>query len=91
MIALTVDTSLGIERLQIDGLRQMPAWRKAELLAAMSRAVRTPALGGRRFPQDTPAQRRRRLPEGYTGRFLKWEAVYVCCQVEEKPETPDRV
>mgnify|MGYP001462546350 CR=1 FL=1 len=59
------DTSPEIERLQIEGLRQMPVWRKLELVAELNQAVRTLALSGlrQRYPQDTPAQLRRRLVE----------------------------
>lgn len=65
MAALYPDTSLEIERLQIAGLRQMPAWRKAALMAEMGRTVRVLALAGmrQRFPQETPAQHRRRLAD----------------------------
>ena len=65
MTTLYADTSLEIEQLQIERLRQMPSWRKAELVAAMSQTVRTLAMAGlrQRYPQDTPAQRRRRLAD----------------------------
>ena len=54
-----------IERLRIEGLRQMPAWRKLELTAEMGRTVQMLALAGlrQRHPDDTPAQRRRRLAD----------------------------
>jgi hypothetical protein len=62
---LSPDTAPEIERLQIERLRQMPAWRKMELMAGMSQTVRTLALAGlrQRHPHDTPAQRRRRLAD----------------------------
>ena len=43
----------------------MQAWRKLQLAAEMGRAVRTLALAGlrQRHPDDTPAQRRRRLAD----------------------------
>jgi hypothetical protein len=62
---LSPDTPPEIERLQIERLRQMPPWRKMELMAGMSQTVRTLALAGlrQRHPDDTPAQRRRRLAD----------------------------
>lgn len=65
MSALSPDTHPDIERLQIERLRQMPAWRKMALMAEMSESVRALALAGlrHRYPADTPAQRRRRLAD----------------------------
>jgi hypothetical protein len=59
------DTHPEIERMQIEHLRQMPAWRKIELVGDMNETVRTLALAGlrQRHPDDTPAQRRRRLAD----------------------------
>jgi hypothetical protein len=76
MTTLHDDTSLEIERLQIDGLRQMPSWRKLALTAEMSQTVRTLALAGvrQRFPQETPAQRRRRLADLVLGPELALRA-----------------
>jgi len=65
MTTLYLDTEPELEQLQIQGLRQMPSWRKVALLAEMSQTVRMLAMAGvrQRFPQDTPAQRRRRLAD----------------------------
>ncbi len=65
MTTLSLDTDPDIERLQIEGLRQMPAWRKVALVSGMNRMVRTLALAGlrQRYPDDNPAQRRRRLAD----------------------------
>ena len=65
MTTLSPDTHPEIERLQIERLRQMPSWRKMTLMAGMSQTVRTLALAGlrQRHPDDTPAQRRRRLAD----------------------------
>ena len=65
METLSPDTPPDIERLQIERLRQMPSWRKMTLMAGMSQTVRTLALAGlrQRHPDDTPAQRRRRLAD----------------------------
>ncbi len=66
------DTSPDIESLRTVRLRQMPTWRKLELMAEMSQAVRTLALAGlrQRHPDDTPAQRERRLADIVLGRDL---------------------
>ena len=65
MSTLSTDTHPDIERLQIERLRRMPAWRKMALMAEMSQTVQTLALAGlrQRHPSDTPAQRRRRLAD----------------------------
>lgn len=65
MTALASDTSAEVEQLQIEQLRQMPAWRKLELACQMGQAVRALALAGlrQRYPDDSPAQRRRRLAD----------------------------
>jgi hypothetical protein len=72
MTTLSSDTSLDVERLQIEHLRQMPPWRKLELMAGMSETVRTLALAGlrQRHPEDTEAQRRRRLADLLLGEDL---------------------
>jgi hypothetical protein len=64
-MVLSPDTHPEIERLQIERLRQMPSWRKIELVGDMNETVRTLALAGlrRRHPDDTPPQRRRRLAD----------------------------
>jgi hypothetical protein len=65
MVTLSADTPPQIEQMQIEGLRQMPVWRKLALVAEMNRAVRELALAGlrQRHPHDTPAQRHRRLAD----------------------------
>jgi hypothetical protein len=65
MDPLWPDTQPDIERMQVERLRQMPPWRKMELMAEMTESVRTLALAGlrQRYPTDTPAQRRRRLAD----------------------------
>jgi hypothetical protein len=59
------DTPPSIEQIQIEGLRRMPAWRKLALVGDMNETVRALALAGlrQRHPNDTPAQRRRRLAD----------------------------
>jgi hypothetical protein len=65
MVTLSADMSPRIEQMQIERLRQMPAWRKLALVGEMNRAVRDLALAGLRqgHPHDTPAQRQRRLAD----------------------------
>jgi hypothetical protein len=59
------DTSPDIERLQVETLRHMPPHRKLALVGEMSQTVRVLALTGlrQRHPDDTPAQRQRRLAD----------------------------
>ena len=65
MATLSLDTDPLIEKLQIEGLRRMPLWRKVALVCDMNRTVRCLALDGRhqRYPDDSPAQRQRRLAD----------------------------
>lgn len=76
-MVLSADTHPEIERVQIDRLRQMPSWRKMELVGDMNEGVRTLALAGlrQRYPGDTPVQRRRRLADLMLGPELA-EQVY---------------
>ena len=71
-MAFSRDTPPHIQRLVLERLRAMPAWRKLELAAEMNRAVRQLALAGlrQRHPDDTPAERRRRLADLLLGREL---------------------
>jgi hypothetical protein len=63
MHSLSKDTAPEIEARQIARLRQMPAHRKLAQVSRMTHTVRALALAGlrQRYPDDTPAQRRRRL------------------------------
>jgi hypothetical protein len=63
MAILSDDTDPNIEQMQIEGMRQMPAWRKFAMVHRMNRMVRALALAGlhERYPDDTPEQRKRRL------------------------------
>ncbi len=65
MRTLAVDTSPASEQIEIALLRDMPAWRKLQLTAAMNRMVRTLALRGlrRRFPTASEAELQRRLAD----------------------------
>ena len=72
MGTLSADTSPEIEEMQIERLRQMPSWRKMALMDEMGQTVRILALAGlrQRYPDDTPAQRQRRLADLLLGREL---------------------
>lgn len=66
------DTSPEAERVQIELLRQMPAWRKLCIVSEMSRTVRTLALIGlrQRFPHATEAELQRYLADLLLGEEL---------------------
>lgn len=66
------DTSPDAERVQIELLRQMPAWRKLQMVSEMSQTVRTLALLGlrQRFPHATETELRRRLADLVLGEEL---------------------
>jgi len=53
------------EKVQIELLRQAPAWRKLEMVAQMNLTVRTLALCGlrQRHPNASPEELRRRLAD----------------------------
>jgi len=69
---LAADTPLEIESLQVERLRRMPPWRKMALMAEMSQTVRTLAMAGlrQRHPDDSLAQRRRRMADLLLGAEL---------------------
>ena len=82
MVRLAADTPEHVERMQIEGLRQMPAWRKLALVGGLNQAVRRLALSGlrQRHPDDTEMQRRRRLADLLLGPELAAK-VYGPCDV----------
>ena len=59
------DAAPEIEAVQIEGLRQMPAWRKVALWGAMHRTVRSLLLQGlaRSYPNDSALRLQRRLAD----------------------------
>jgi hypothetical protein len=69
---LSEDTAPEIERMQFELLREMPSWRKIELVGEMWRTVRTLALAGRRerHSHDSPEQIQRRLADLMLGPHL---------------------
>ena len=76
MSTLSPDTPPEIERMQIERLRQMPSWRKMALMDGMWQMVKMLALAGlrQRYPDDTPAQQRRRLADLLLGPELATRA-----------------
>ena len=62
---LSADTPLHIRRIQIELLRQMPTWRKLQLVGEMNLMVRQFALAGlrQRYPNDSPELLQRRLAD----------------------------
>jgi hypothetical protein len=59
------DTHPDMERLQIDLLRQAPAWRRAEMLGEMYETMKQLALSGlrARHPEADERELRRRLAD----------------------------
>lgn len=78
------DTSPETERALFAMLRDMPAWRKLELVAQLNQTVRELALSGlrKRYPQADEVEIRRRLADLVLGAELA-EKVYG--PVIEKP------
>jgi len=65
MTSTRSDTSPEIERALYEGLREMPAWRKLELVVQLNRTARELALSGlrQRHPRATPDELHRRLAD----------------------------
>ena len=65
MSRLIPDTEPKVEPVQIELLRQAPAWRKLEMVGQLNQTVRTLALSGlrQRHPEATPQELRRRLAD----------------------------
>jgi len=84
MPSLSRDTAPEIEAIQIAHLRQMPAHRKLAQVSEMTCAVRALALAGlrQRYPDDSPAQRQRRLADLLRGPEL---AARIYAPLQEAP------
>ena len=77
MSALFPDTRPEAERVEIELLRQAPAWRKLEMVGQLNQTVRTLALSGLR-PWDEPAQGESQRPGGPADQHLApRESVHV--------------
>lgn len=59
------DTRPEAERVQIELMRQAPAWRKLQLVGQLNRSLRTLALSGlrQRHPGESEVELRRRLAD----------------------------
>lgn len=66
------DTDPSVERVQIELIRQAPAWRKMELLGQMNLTVKTLALIGlrERYPNASEPEIKRRLADLLLGEEL---------------------
>ena len=72
MTTLYTDTRPEAERVQVELLRQAPAWRKLQMVDQLNQAARMLALSGlrQRYPHATPAELRRRLADLMLGAEL---------------------
>ena len=70
------DTHPDVEQLQLDLMRQAPAWRKLELACQMYESMKLLALSGlrQRYPQAGDAELRRRLADLLLGAELAEQA-----------------
>ena len=66
------DTTPEIERVLFERLREMPAWRKLDMVAQLNRTARELALSGlrQRYPHAGPQEIRRRLADLLLGAEL---------------------
>jgi len=82
MTPIYTDTDPKVEALQVQLLREAPAWRKMEMLAGLNISARSIALAGlhKRFPEAGEAELRRRLADLLLGHDL---ARKVYGEVEE--------
>lgn len=77
MTSLYSDTDPKAERVQIELLRRVPAWRKIQMVSQLNETVRTLALSGlrKRHPDASPQALRRLLADLMLGESLA-EKVY---------------
>jgi hypothetical protein len=85
MSTLSRDTSVEAERVLVRLWREMPAWRKMELVGEMNATVKTLARAGlvTRFPQASPREIDRRLADMLLGAELA-ARVYGAPAYEER-------
>ncbi|MBC8330931.1 MAG: hypothetical protein H8E28_03015 [Anaerolineae bacterium] len=69
---MLTDTNPQIERMQIEIIRRMPAWKKLAVVDGLNETVRALAVAGikQRQPDATPEQIRRALAELILGAEL---------------------
>lgn len=74
---MLTDTDPRAERVLIEGLRAMPAWRKIDLMGQMSEMAKQLALAGvrQRHPEADEAEVRRRLADIMLGPELARQAL----------------
>ncbi len=72
MVQIFSDTAPEVEDLQIQQMRDMPPWRKLQMLAELNASAHMMALAGlrRRHPQATETELRRRLADLLLGADL---------------------
>jgi hypothetical protein len=72
MNQLINDTHPKMEELQIKLLREVPTWRKMEMLISLNASAQELALAGlrRRYPNANPEELRRRLADLLLGEDL---------------------
>jgi len=85
------DTSVEVEQIQLELLRQVPAWRKFQMLAQLNQTAHTLALSGlrRRHPEATSAELRRRLAGLLLGEELA-QRVYGSLVIGEEDDSRAR-
>ena len=72
MAQVFTDTAPEVEDLQIQQMRDLPAWRKLQMLSELNASARLMALAGlrRRYPQAQEPELRRRLADLLLGANL---------------------
>jgi hypothetical protein len=72
MSVLSSDTHPKMERMQIEFIRRMPAWKKFAVVDGLNETVKTLAMSGikQRHPNATPQQIQRMLAELMLGAEL---------------------
>jgi hypothetical protein len=72
MSALSADTHPKIEKMQIEFIRRMPAWKKISMVDGLNETVKTLAISGikQRHPEAAPAQIHRMLADLMLGAEL---------------------
>ena len=93
MIIYYSDTQPQMEELQIKLLREVPGWRKMEMIVNLNASARELAFAGlrRRYPTATPEELRRRLADILLGEELA-RKVYgnLEHEVHEKNESHEK-
>lgn len=91
MTTISSDTSPAAQRVLVDRLRPLAAWRKLEMVAAMNAAVRQLAMVGlrQRHPDAGPGELRRRLADILLGVDLAARAFGPLDPAPESHESPD--